>query len=54
MIDLNDDKNTSRPRAGRVGLAAALGRGWDGDASAPSGEPKYGESIVSSWLLAQA
>ena len=28
--------------------------GWDGDASAPSGEPKYGESIVSSWLLAQA
>ena len=28
--------------------------GWAGDATAPSGEPKYGESIVSSWLMAEA
>ena len=34
-------KSASRPRWG-----------WDGDRIAPSGEPKYGESIVSSWIMA--
>ena len=34
-------KSASRPRWG-----------WDGDRTAPSGEPKYGESIVSSWIMA--
>jgi len=28
--------------------------GWANDASAPLGEPKYGESIVSSWMMAEA
>lgn len=26
--------------------------GWDGDRTAPSGEPKYGEAILSSWIMA--
>lgn len=33
-------KSASRPRWG-----------WDGDKRAPSGEPKYGESVLSSWIL---
>ena len=28
--------------------------GWANDATAPSGEPKYGESVVSSWIIAEA
>ena len=34
-------KSASRPRGG-----------WDHDGSVPSGEPRYGESVVSSWIMA--
>ena len=28
--------------------------GWANDGSRPPGDPKYGESIVASWMLAEA
>ena len=41
VLEPSRAKSTSRPRWG-----------WAGDRNAPSGEPKYGEAVTSSWILA--